>query len=80
MGLHHIESLFWPSPNLVRAWQWTGLVLLCLSQQGCMCGCSNHQTAAKTAIQSVSKDIASGFGSCPARDAELAATTKDWSS
>lgn len=74
-----IESLFSPPPRIQRAWQWTGLVLLCLSQQGCMCGCSHHQTPAKAANSPVPKDVASGFSSRPVWDGKTAAITKDGS-
>lgn len=40
MGLYHLESLLWPSRRLARAWQWTAIMVICATQQGCLCGCS----------------------------------------
>jgi len=38
-----LEQMLRPSPRIVRAWQCTALLLFCVTQQGCLCGCA-HQT------------------------------------
>lgn len=37
--LRSIEQMLRPSPSIMRAWQCTALLLFCVTQQGCLCGC-----------------------------------------
>jgi hypothetical protein len=69
-----IEPLLPACPRIRRAWQWTGLILFCLSQQGCMCGCSHPHTQVVTPI--VQKDI-QGSPSHPLWDGN-AKNCQDW--
>jgi hypothetical protein len=68
-----VAKLLPARPRIRRAWQWTGLILFCLSQQGCMCGCSHPHTNMVTRLD---QESTPGLISRPARDGEPDVTAR----
>lgn len=61
------------STGIRRAWLWTGLTLFCLSQQGCMCGCSHQHSNMVTRLE---QKLPLGSISRSAWDGELDETAR----
>ena len=76
-----IESLLAPPQSVQRAWQWSGLLLFCLTQQGCLCGCSHtppvQVTAAPKVLIANASVVCSDSGDALSADQERSVSLKD---
>lgn len=52
-----VEAMLRPSPRIARQWQCLALIVFCLAQQGCMCGCAHTFPANPSVVAKAGSDL-----------------------